>query len=429
MIRVLRPIAFVFRLSFWQRPANLRVRIKNPLRETTMKKLMMATTAMTLIAGGAFAQDVKIGVVLGFTGPLESITPAMAAGAELAMAEVTESGLLLDGATVTSVRADSTCIDASAATAAAERVVTSDGVTAIMGADCSGVTGAILQNVARPNGIVMISPSATSPGLSTAEDDGLFFRTAPSDARQGVIITNILQDRGFNNVAVTYTNNDYGKGLADAFQAEFEAAGGTVTISAAHEDGKADYSAEVGALASAGGDVLVVAGYVDQGGSGVIRAALDTGAFDTFYLPDGMVGSVLNDRFGAELNGTFGAYPGTDSPGAALFVTMAEGAGFDGTSAFAPESYDAAALIMLAMAKAGSSNSADFKDHVFDVANEPGEVIYPGELAKALELIAAGQDVNYEGASAVELIGPGESAGNYQEIEFKDGVYSTIGFR
>ena len=390
---------------------------------------MMATTAMTLIAGGAFAQDVKIGVVLGFTGPLESITPAMAAGAELAMAEVTESGLLLDGATVTAVRADSTCIDASAATAAAERVVTSDGVTAIMGADCSGVTGAILQNVARPNGIVMISPSATSPGLSTAEDDGLFFRTAPSDARQGVIITNILQDRGFNTVAVTYTNNDYGKGLADAFQAEFEAAGGTVTISAAHEDGKADYSAEVGALASAGGEVLVVAGYVDQGGSGVIRAALDTGAFDTFYLPDGMVGSVLNDRFGAELNGTFGAYPGTDSEGAALFVRMAEGAGFDGTSAFAPESYDAAALIMLAMAKAGSSNSADFKDHVFDVANEPGEVIYPGELAKALELIAAGQDVNYEGASAVELIGPGESAGNYQEIEFKDGAYSTIGFR
>ena len=409
-----------------------------------MKKLLLATSALVIVAGAAYflfkpkapeivselvEADVKIGVILGFTGPLESITPAMGAAAELAMAEVTASGAFLGGQSVGSVRADSTCIDAGAATAAAERVVTSDGVTAIMGADCSGVTGAILQNVARPNGVVMISPSATSPGLSTAEDDGLFFRTAPSDARQGVIITNILQDRGFNNVAVTYTNNDYGKGLADAFQAEFEAAGGTVTISAAHEDGKADYSAEVSALAAAGGDVLVVAGYVDQGGSGVIRAALDTGAFDTFYLPDGMVGSVLNDRFGAELNGTFGAYPGTDSPGAALFVTMAEAAGFDGTSAFAPESYDAAALIMLAMAKAGSSNSADFKDHVFDVANEPGEVIYPGELAKALELIAAGQDINYEGASAVELIGPGESAGNYQEIEFTDGVYSTIGFR
>jgi branched-chain amino acid transport system substrate-binding protein len=420
-------------LSFCLRAGNLPVRIKNPLREFAMKKLLLATTAMTMMAGAGFAaghgETVKIGVVLGFTGPLESITPAMAAGAELAMAEVTESGALLGGASVESVRADSTCIDASAATAAAERVVTSDAVNAIMGADCSGVTGAILQNVARPNGVVMISPSATSPGLSTAEDDGLFFRTAPSDARQGVIISEILADRGVDTVALTYTNNDYGKGLADAFQAAFEAAGGTVTISAAHEDGKADYSAEVGALAAAGGDVLVVAGYVDQGGSGVIRSALDTGAFDTFYLPDGMVGSVLNERFGAELNGTFGAYPGTDSPGAALFVEMAATAGFDGTSAFAPESYDAAALIMLAMQKAGSSASVDLKDHVFDVANAPGEKIYPGELAKALELIAQGVDIDYDGASAVELIGPGESAGNYQEIEFADGVYSTIGYR
>ena len=398
-----------------------------------MKKLLMATSAVAMMSGAAFAgghtEEVKIGVILGFTGPLESITPAMGAGAELAMAEVTEAGALLGGAKVTSVRGDSTCIDAGAATAAAERLVTSDAVNAIMGADCSGVTGAILQNVARANGVVMISPSATSPGLSTAEDDGLFFRTAPSDARQGVIITNILQDRGVSEVALTYTNNDYGKGLADAFQAEFEAAGGTVTISAAHEDGKADYSAEVGALASAGGEVLVVAGYVDQGGSGIIRSSLDSGAFDTFYLPDGMVGAVLNDNFGAELNGSYGAYPGTNNAGAGMFVELAEAAGFDGTGAFSPESYDAAALIMLAMQAAGSTDSADFKDHVFDVANAPGTQIMPGELAKGLELIAAGEDIDYVGASAVELIGPGESAGNYQEIEFSDGVYATIGYR
>ena len=397
-----------------------------------MKKLMLATAATAMMASGALAEahgEVKIGVILGFTGPLESITPAMGAGAELAMSEVTESGALLGGMTVTPVRGDSTCIDSGAATTAAERLVTSDAVNAIMGADCSGVTGAILQNVARPNGVVMISPSATSPGLSTAEDDGLFFRTAPSDARQGVIVTNILQDRGFNEIAITYTNNDYGKGLADAIQAEFEAAGGTVTIVTAHEDGKADYAAEVGELDAAGGEVLVVAGYVDQGGSGIVRAALDAGSFDTFYFPDGMVGAKLNENFGAELNGSFGAYPGTDSEGAATFVEMASAAGFDGTSAFAPESYDAAALIMLAMQKAGSADSADFKDHVMDVANAPGEQIFPGELAKALELIANGQDVDYVGASAVELIGPGESAGNYQEIEFSDGAYSTIGYR
>ncbi len=177
---------------------------------------------------------------------------------------------------MTPVRADSTCIDAGAATAAAERLITSEGVKGIMGADCSGVTGAVLANVAVPNGVVMISPSATSPALSSAEDNGLFFRTSPSDARQGQVLATVLMERGFKSAAITYTNNDYGKGLSDSIAAAFEAAGGEVTTIAAHEDGKADYSAEVGALAAAGGDILIVAGYVDQGGPGVIRAALDT---------------------------------------------------------------------------------------------------------------------------------------------------------
>jgi len=397
-----------------------------------MKKLMMATAATALMAGSAFAgshaKDVKIGIILGFTGPIESLTPSMADGAELAMKEVTDSGMLLDGAKVTPVRADSTCIDAGAATAAAERLVTSDGVSGIMGADCSGVTGAILSNVAVANGVVMISPSATSPALSTAEDNGLFFRTAPSDARQGVVMTEVLMEEGIKEVALTYTNNDYGKGLADSFQAAFEAAGGTVTINAAHEDGKADYSAEVGALAAAGGDRLVVAGYVDQGGSGIVRAALDSGAFDTFHFPDGMIGAKLAENFGDEIEGSTGQHPGTDSPGAAKFEELVGGA-FDATSPFTPESYDAAALIMLAMQAANSMDSGAYKDKVMDVANAPGEKIYPGELAKALEILKSGGEIDYVGATAVELIGAGESAGNYRQIVIKGGEITTAKYR
>ncbi len=394
-----------------------------------MKKLLATTAAFALSASAAFAEgEVKIGVILGFTGPIESLTPHMGDGAELAMSEVTESGKLLNGMTVTPARADSTCIDAGAASAAAERLVTAEGVKGIMGADCSGVTGAILSNVAVPNGMVMISPSATSPGLSTAEDNGLFFRTAPSDARQGVVMTDVLIDQGITEVAVTYTNNDYGKGLADSFAAAFEAAGGTVTINAAHEDGKADYSAEVGALAAAGGDRLVVAGYVDQGGSGIVRAALDSGAFDSFHFPDGMIGEALETNFGSEIDGSTGQHPGTDSEGAAIFEEMA-GDAFDGTSPFSKESYDAAALIMLAMQAAGSVEPGDYKDHVMDVANAPGTQIFPGELAKALELIAAGEDIDYVGATAVELIGPGESAGNYREIVFEGGKITTAQYR
>lgn len=395
-----------------------------------MRKLFLATTAaMALAAGSVVAEEVKMGIALGFTGPLESLSPAMAKAAEQAAKEVSDSGKFMDGSTVKTVRADTTCVDASAATAAAERLVTSDRVAGIMGAMCSGATGAVLQNVAIPNGVVMISPSATSPALSTVEDNGYFFRTAPSDARQGVIMAENILDRDIQTVALTYTNNDYGKGLADSFAESYKEKGGTVTINAAHEDGKADYSAEIGALSSAGGDALVVVGYVDQGGKGIVRAALDSGAFDTFVFPDGMIAETLETDFGDEIEGSFGQKPGNESEGLGMFVDLAKEAGFDGNEIFAPESYDAMALMLLAMQAAGSTKADDYKGKIMDIANAPGEKIMPGELGKALEILADGGDVDYEGASAVEFIDPGESAGSYIEMEMKDGKLTTIQVR
>ena len=396
-----------------------------------MKKLLMATAATALMTGTAFAgghaKEVKLGILIGFTGPIESLTGPMAAGAELAMKEVTDSGKLLDAAVVTPMRADTGCIDNGLSTSNAERMI-ADGISGLIGGDCSGVTGAFLQNVAIPNGMVMISPSATSPGLSTAEDNGLFFRTAPSDAREGQVMADVLTDRGVKSIALTYTNNDYGKGLADAIVTSFEAVGGTVTISAAHEDGKADYSAEVGALASAGGDILVVAGYLDQGGLGIINAALDSGAYEQFALPGGMIGDSLPANVGPALNGSYGQIAGSGGEGIEKLTALA-GDTFDATSPYTPESYDAAALFMLAMQAADSKDPADYMSKILDVANAPGEKIYPGELGKALDIIRSGGDVDYVGASAVELIGPGESAGSYREIEVQDGKNVTVNFR
>jgi len=397
-----------------------------------MKRILFATAmaALASTAMGAMvqAETIKLGVILGYTGPIESLTPDMAAGAELAIKEVSKSGALLGGAMVIAVRGDTTCIDSAAAIATTERLVTSDRINAIVGGDCSGVTTAMLQNVALANGIVMVSPSATSPALSTIKDNGLFFRTAPSDARQGQVLTAVLQDKGVKSAALTYTNNDYGKGLANSIKTNFEKAGGKITISAAHEDGKGDYTAEVGALAAAGGEVLIVAGYLNQGGKGIIQAALDTGAFETFVLPDGMIGDSLPKDIGSDLNGSYGTVPGTDSPGATKFSDMAKAAGFK-AGPFTSESYDAAALIMLAMQAAGSSQSKMFKDKIMGVANAPGIKIYPGELAKALKILKDGGEIDYVGASAVELIGAGESAGNYREILVSGGKNTTARFR
>ena len=169
-----------------------------------MKKIFLsAILSLSVLASSAYA-EIKMGIILGFTGPIESLTPAMAASAELAFKEASDSGSLLGGETIKPLRADSTCVDSAAATTAAEGLV-SQGIVAIMGADCSGVTGAVASNVAVPNGITIRSPSATSPGVTTLKDKGLFFRTAPSDARGGQILADITKDRGVKS-AVSYTH-------------------------------------------------------------------------------------------------------------------------------------------------------------------------------------------------------------------------------
>ena len=393
-----------------------------------MKKIFIAAFMIVSSFGTNVMADghaIKMGIILGFTGPIESLTPAMAGSAELAFKEASDSGSLLGGETISIIRADSTCVDSAAATAAAEGVI-AQGVVAIMGADCSGVTTAIAENVAVPNGVTMISPSATAPSLTDIKDKGYFFRTAPSDARGGQILADITKDRKVKSVAITYTNNDYGKGLADVYKAAVEAHGIKVTAVIAHEDGKADYSSEVATLASAGGDAVAVIGYLDQGGKGIIQASLDSGAFDKFILSDGMIGDSLTDAFGKDLNKSFGSMPGSmNKKTAGTFTTVAKAAGIDSSGPYTGESYDAGALIVLAIQAGGSADRASIAKNVMDVANGPGTKIYPGELKKALDLLAKGKKVDYEGATGVSFTNVGEAEGSFLEQEIKGGKFKT----
>jgi len=391
-----------------------------------MRKILLASTILAMSAGSVLAADIKVGIILGFTGPIESMTPDMGSSAELAFKEASDSGMLLGGSKIVAIRGDSTCIDSAAATAVAEKQITSDGVVAIMGADCSGVTGAIANNVAVPNGVVMVSPSATSPGLTALKDKGFFFRTAPSDARQGEVIAAILKSRGIKEIAVTYTNNDYGKGLAESFAKAYTADGGKITISAAHEDGKADYSAEVGALSASGSKHLAVFGYADQGGKGVIQASLDSGAFENFVLCDGMISDQLITAIGDGLNGAVGTLPGGTGKGQDMFQALAAKAGMKKGGAFTGESYDAGALLALAMQAAGSSDRAAIQSKMMMVANAPGTKIMPGEIAKGLKILKNGGDIDYVGATSVEFNKIGEVYGSYKELEVTAGKYETV---
>ena len=189
------------------------------------------------------------------------------------------------------------------------------------------------------------------------------------------------------------------------------------------------------ALAAAGGEVLVVAGYVDQGGRGIIQASVDTGAFSVFGLPGGMFGESLTQAIGAPLEGSYGQHPSSDAEGYQTYLDLATAndPSFDGSTNFAPNAYDAVAIMILAMQAAGSTDPKVYKDKVMDVANGPadgsGEKINPGELGKALELIAAGKPINYEGATGVTMLEGGDVAGRYREYEIKDGKWETVKYR
>ncbi|HEV7275647.1 MAG TPA: ABC transporter substrate-binding protein [Devosiaceae bacterium] len=382
------------------------------------------------LAVPALAQEVKLGILGDITGPIESLAPPIVAGAQLAFDHVNAQGGILDGGEIVSVTGDSAC-DPSVAGPAADKLVNTDQVTAIVGAFCTGATIGAATTAGIPGGVVMVSPSASAPAVTTVEDNDLLFRTTPSDAFQGVKMADLLTQKGIEEVAVTYVNNDYGKGLADVFVEQFESNGGTVTANVAHEDGKADYRAELGQLSGGGSENLVILAYASGSGQTILRQAVEAGNFTTFVGGDGMVGDDLLTGVPVDaVNGNLiatraGAYTGES---AAIYSQLAQEAGQDPAATYAPQAYDAAFLLALAVQKNGSADREGLAEALREVATAPGEKILPGEWEKARELIAAGTDIDYDGAGGpVDFDEAGDVDGIIVELAVEDGAFVEKG--
>jgi branched-chain amino acid transport system substrate-binding protein len=393
-----------------------------------MKKTLLSMTvaASALALAGTAQAEVKIGFIGGFTGGIESLTPPIYDGAQLAVEQINDQGGILGGQELEIPSADTTCSDSSAASNAADRMVNSEEVTAIVGALCTGATVAAANNVAIPGGVVMVSPASTAPAVTELDDDDLVFRTVPSDAFQGEMLAKLLLEKGIDEVAVTFVNNDYGQGLSEAFTETYEAEGGTVVENLGHEDNRSDYRSELGTLSSSGVETLVVLAYADTSGQTVIRQAVESGMFTQYVGADGMVGNSLVEAIGAEaLEGMIATRPGSpDLPGTDLFIEAAEEADIDPEAVFAAQAYDAAFLLALAIEQNGSADREGLSEALRSVATEPGEVILPGEWEKALELIADGEEINYEGASgSQEFDDAGDVPGIVVEMAVEDGEF------
>jgi len=399
------------------------------MTKTNILRFAVAATVLGL-AVPALAEDVKLGILGDLTGPIESLAPPIVAGAQLAFDQVNAQGGILGGGKIVSITGDSAC-DPSVAGPAADKLVNTDQVTAIMGAFCTGATIGAATTAGIPGGVVMISPSASAPAVTTLEDNDLVFRTTPSDAFQGVKLGELLLARGIKDVALTYVNNDYGKGLADVFVATFTAGGGTVSANVAHEDGKADYRAELGQLSSGGSQNLVILAYAAGSGKTILQQAIEGGEFTAFVGGDGMVDNALVEGLPAEaVNGKIiatraGAYTGES---AELYKKLATEAGQDPAATYAPQAYDAGFLLALAVQKNGSAAREGLSAALREVASAPGEKILPGEWTKALELIAAGTDIDYEGAGGpLDFDAAGDVDGIIVELGVENGVFVEKG--
>ena len=391
--------------------------------------LVLSVTATTSCGSD---EPLVLGSLNVYTGSLAEFGPPIRDAIDLAVSHVNEAGGI-DGAMVEHKTQD-TGANPVQGVDAARTLVDTEGAVALVGALSSGVTIAVAQSVTVPKGILQVSGASTAPSISVLEDNDFIFRTTASDAYQGQVLARLAYDEGYRNVGIMFINNAYGEGLAAQFEESFTALGGSVSGKSPHEDMQPTYVSELERATSDDPDALITMSYTGQAAV-YVREALEGGYADTFLFVDGVKGPEWIDSIDAwdALDGTVGTVQGSpQTPARDAFEQAYEEAyGALPSHPFMAEHYDAAILIMLAAAKAGTTtDSAAIRDALRDIANPPGVIVGPGadSVAEALRLIADGQDINYEGAgSPVDFDANGDVLGSIEIWQVKDGEIQSTG--
>ena len=365
----------------------------------------VALTVPTLVGGtlqGATAQDepLRIGTIFPFTGDLSDFGPNFYNAAELAVTEINEAGGV-NGQPVELLRGDS-ATSPQQTVEEARRLIDIEGVNAIIGGVSSGEALQVVESVAGPDGVLVISPSATSPALTDVNDNDFFFRTTISDAAQGVVMADVARELGYQSACVLYLNSAYGQGLGEAFAARFTAEGGEITAQVPHEQEQASYGSELAACTEGNPDVFVGISYPESGGI-YLRELVESGEVPALLLSDGLRSEDLFAELASDVfEGTVGTSPGSPETetGATFQTAMAEAYGDLPSVPYLREVYDAVYLIALAAETAGSNDSAAIRDAIREVAAD-GTPVTPGAegFTTAVEAIGAGENIDYEGAS------------------------------
>ncbi|MDE2991383.1 MAG: ABC transporter substrate-binding protein [Chloroflexota bacterium] len=361
--------------------------------------LAAALLSVSLAAcGAAPGEPLKIGLLTYISEGSPQNAQDRQRAFDLAVAHLNQAGGVFGRPVETAV--GDTALDPETAVVEARRLIEDEGVHALVGPSTSANSLAVIERVAGPAGIPVVSPSATSPRLTDAADDDFFFRAALSDVAQGPVLAQVARDRGFDNVGVIYRNDAWGQGLVQSFQDAWE---GAVTAVAVEPD-QTTFADALRQSAAGGAQALILIVFSTETEI-ILREALGQGIYEQFVFSDGVKSPALVQAIGgAALGGMYGTGPA--SPPASESAARWEAAFVDvygepPAGSYAQEAYDATIALALAAETAGSADGSAIRDQLRAVGGGPGEVVYAGPegIARALEILGAGDAVDYDGAS------------------------------
>ena len=348
--------------------------------------------------GGAPATDLtlKLGSLLPKTGSLAFLGPPMESGVGLAVEEVNaaEAGITID-----LTAEDEGDTDTKAYETSIEKLRNAD-VSAIVGAAASGVSKLVLDgNVSA--GILQISASNTSPDFTAWEDDGLYFRTAPSDLLQGEVLANLIAADGAKTLGIIYQNDAYGTGLNDALTSTFEGTGGEVVESVSYNVGDSSFDAQVESIKAQNPDAVAIVSFEQF--KTIAPLLVNAGiSADKFYMVDGNL-SDYGDEISVSLEGAQGtkAGPALEDDFTDRLQASWTAAGNPEVKDFtyAAEAYDAVILVALASLAAGSTEGADIAAKMQEVSGGSGDGEKGTSFAECAEIINDGGTADYDGYS------------------------------
>jgi branched-chain amino acid transport system substrate-binding protein len=405
-----------------------------------MKKLFLTASILGVLAtfaGPALAADcdITIGVVMELTGPAGEYGQAGAKSVEMAFRDFNDAGGIGGCKLVTDTRDSQT--QGNVAVDQATQLVNIKKVPAIIGGIISPISIPILTSVTAPAGVVQVSPASSSPTLTAlgreGKTNGVFFRTITSDALQGTAAAKFALDQGLKKIAIIHVNNDFGVNMMREFKMAYEKMGGTITSVTPYNEKQASYASEANTAMQGGPEALYLVSYPVDGAT-IARAWISGGGPQKFLLNDGMNSADFIKSVGPQyLNEAYGTSSGTSETASTKYFYANYESFSGGIKPDAPaadRSYDAGAIVALAVAKAGKSDPAAIKAAISQVVAADGEPIHAGkeEFAKALALIKEGKPIRYEG-----VIGPiafdqfGDITGPFRLWKIKDGEVTTVG--